>query len=369
MPAAGAPAGGALAVDARALHGSGIGRYLRELLPRVAAAGAFERVFLLGDDSELLPFVADAGITTTSVRLAGGRYSVRSQLAWAGAVRQVPRGATFWFPHWDAPVALPARSVVTVHDLIHLRVPGSAPAWKRAAMRALLRRTVRRAARLITVSRHTADDLAREFRGAHAPVTVIPNGVDARFSNRAPVAAPVAGPYVLTVGNRKPHKAHEVALAAFIALAAEDAALRWVVAGEEFPHWRKVLALAELAGVRGRIVDVGVASDAQLAALYAGAAAVLQPSRYEGFGLAVLEAMAAGAPVVAANATSVPEVAGDAALLVPPGDAAAMAAAVRRVRTDASLRARLAAAGRARAAEFTWERSAAATVRVLREAE
>ncbi len=112
----------------------------------------------------------------------------------------------------------------------------------------------------------------------------------------------------------------------------------------------------------------GRVSDAELRALYAGASAFVFPSRYEGFGLPPLEAMALGAPVVCADAASLPEVVGDAALLFPAGDAVALAAALSRVLDDLALRERLSRAGRERAARFTWERTAAATVAVYREA-
>jgi len=120
--------------------------------------------------------------------------------------------------------------------------------------------------------------------------------------------------------------------------------------------------------VRARVAFTGPVSDAELRALYVGASVFVFPSRHEGFGLPPLEAMSLGAPVVCADAASLPEVVGDAALLFAPGDAAALATALSRVLDDPALRERLSRAGRERAAQFTWERTAAGTVAAYREA-
>ena len=148
----------------------------------------------------------------------------------------------------------------------------------------------------------------------------------------------------------------------------ECPAMTLVVGGEWFPEWREVMARAESLDVAGAIVDLPRVSDAQLAVLYGQAECLLFPSRYEGFGLPVLEAMACGAPVVASNAASIPEVAGDAALLVGPDDVEGMVEAVRHIRADSKFRAGLVERGRARAAGFTWDRAAAAMEQILLEA-
>jgi glycosyltransferase involved in cell wall biosynthesis len=359
----------ALVVDARVLTGSGIGRYVRALVPRLAARVDFDEVILAGDPAELDGFVASEVPGARVVALLGGRYSIKSQLGWALIRAQMPANAVYWFPHWDAPAWLPeVRSVVTVHDLIHLRVQGSAGLVEQAGMRWLLRRVTERAQRVICVSEHTRRDLEQLLPKLAGRTRVVLNGVDARFlgASAAPLPAAVRSPYLLCVANRKPHKNLEMAVRALARLA--DTALQLVVAGEGGTHWSRVMQVAEQFGVAARVVDVGVVDDVVLHALYQHAECLLAPSRYEGFGLPVLEAMACGTPVVAARTTSIPEVAGDAARLVDDDDDEAMAREVTALRTSAEFRAMCIEAGRKRAATFTWERSAAETAAVLLEA-
>ena len=361
----------ALVVDARVLKGSGIGRYVRAIVPRLAAREDFSEVILAGDPGELAAFVASEAPTAHVVALAGGRYSWRSQWGWAHIRAQVAADAVFWFPHWDAPAWLPdVRSVVTIHDLIHLRVAGSASLTNRVGMRWLLRRVTERAKAVICVSEHTRRDVEQLLPTLKGRTRVVLNGVDARHfgASAAPLPGTVHVPYLLCVANRKPHKNLEMAVRVLARLASEGAALQLVIAGEGGAHWARVVALAQQLGVAGRIVDVGVVDDATLGTLYGHAECVLVPSRYEGFGLPVLEAMASGTPVVAARTTSIPEVAGDAARLVDDDDDAAMAREVTALRASTQLHTACIEAGRRRASLFSWERSAAETVAVLLEA-
>jgi len=177
----------------------------------------------------------------------------------------------------------------------------------------------------------------------------------------------VTGPYLLTVGTLQPRKNVEGVVQAFEALARDGAPHQLVVAGAR--GWRDEALAAKLrrSPAAARVRATGHVDDATLVALYRGAAAFVFPSRGEGFGLPPLEAMACGAPVVCSDRTSLPEVVGDAALLVDPDDAAAVAAALREALEPAradELRAR----GFARAAQFTWERCAEATVAAYRRA-
>jgi len=142
--------------------------------------------------------------------------------------------------------------------------------------------------------------------------------------------------------------------------------LQLVVAGQAGPGWDEVEAVAVEKGVRDSIVDLPVVPDAELRVLYGRCAAFLFPSRYEGFGLPVLEAMACGAPVVASTAASIPEITGGAALLYDPDDTAGMASAVERLLTDPDFRAARVRVGCERAAAFNWDRTARQTVEVLR---
>ena len=301
-------------------------------------------------------------------------------------------------PHFPTPAPVRGPLVVTLHDLTPLLVPGVMPSTaRRAVYRAWNARAARLAGRIIVPSRATAADVTRLFPAARGKLAVTAEAADdfaagAAANLAGPLADLVARPYVLAIGNTKPHKDLTTLLRALAQMAPARPDLRLLLVGAEPPGYLGAPRAGAPPGaapaappgvpprvplgvppgvppeVRARVVFTGRVSDAELRALYAGASAFVFPSRYEGFGLPPLEAMAFGAPVVCADAASLPEVVGDAALLFPSGDAAALAAALFRLLDDPALRERLAQAGRERAAQFTWQRTAAATVAVYREA-
>lgn len=356
-------------VDARGLLASGIGRYLREVLAGVFADPRFARIRLLGAPEPLRDFCAGQPDPERASIHAypHGFYSPAAQAAWlrVRATGQARADVAF-FPHYDVPLlGFPARSVVTVHDLIHFKVPQAFSSWRRLGAGVLLRGGVSAASRILTVSESTRRDLVERFPAAAGRIRVVPNGVGSFFrpspEEELP-GIPAAPPFLLCVGNRKPHKNLGAAVDALAILAGERPDLRLVVVGEVFSGWAAVLARAEARGVRHRVAEVPAPTDAQLRALYSRCEALLFPSLYEGFGLPVLEAMACGAPVVVSNRSSLPEVVGDAGLLVDPEDPRAMADAVRLLHHDPRLRADLVRRGLERAREFGWERSVKAVV-------
>jgi glycosyltransferase involved in cell wall biosynthesis len=230
----------------------------------------------------------------------------------------------------------------------------------------------RRAARIITVSETTAADLRDSFPSASAKLRVIPNGVADAFRpapraevDRVLAALGVTAPYVLFVSNRLPHKNVETALRAFAGLAEPRPRLVLCGAGYEpvSPVWR----LADELGIRRDVHAVGALETQGLVALYSGAAALVSTSLYEGFGLPVLEAMACGVPVVAPDTGAVPEVAGDAALLVAPRRVDSVRDGLYRILHDGALRERLIARGFERAERHSWEAAAGKTIAVYRE--
>ncbi|MBI4541432.1 MAG: glycosyltransferase family 4 protein [Gemmatimonadetes bacterium] len=370
----GRPEQASLLVDARALEVTGIGRYLREVLARFLTEPPFHHIRLLGEPAQLRRFAA-AHPSQAAVEVVphpGGFYSLRSQASWLG-LRLAGRAtaAVAFFPHWDAPiVALPRPSVVMVHDLTHLRVPTAFSRWRRVVAGAVIRRVVSRAARVIANSEWTRRDLLTLAPGAAGKVELVPLGVTADF---APLAAgerpspPVREPFLLCVGNRKPHKNLVAAVEVLAKLLPGQPGLQLVLAGPAYRGWDSVLTRAADLGVRDALVDVGATTDDELRKLFGCCAAFLFPSRYEGFGLPVLEAMACGAPVVASRAAALPEVVSDAGLLFEPDDYEGMADAVARLLRDPALRESLVRRGRERAAQFTWDEAAHRTAQVLQE--
>jgi hypothetical protein len=204
-----------LAVDARALWGSGIGRYTREIVAGLTTLGGFDTIRLIGAPKELDPFVEGlrphSTVKLDVVALKGGRYSPIAQAGWMALTSSGDIADVTLFPHWDVPLLeLPKRSVVTVHDLIHLRVKGAVSRPRRALARAMIGRAVHGATALITVSAFTRGDLLAEFPDADGRVTVILSGVAELFGAASqPLSAAssdIRQPYVLCVANRKPHK-------------------------------------------------------------------------------------------------------------------------------------------------------------------
>lgn len=323
---------------------------------------------LCGNEKELAAFTLEHAQGTKILPLGGDRYSVVAAAQWRSLCHELPRGSVLFFPHWDAPpLSLPFPRVVTIHDLIHLRVPGSASAVNRAGMKWWLRRVIAASKKIICVSEYTRRDVEEFAPSAHDRIRVVPNGVSERFrGSPLPPRTPDRGPYLLCVAVNKLHKNLGVAVEVLARM--DDQALTLILAGEGGPYKTQVMARAEQLGVAERVISIDPVQDGELRALYHGAEALLFPSRYEGFGLPVLEAMACGTPVVGSNAAAIPEIAGDAAMLFDPDDARGMAEAVRRLRIDPQLRAEYVAKGRARAAEFSWDRSAELTEAVLLEA-
>ena len=257
--------------------------------------------------------------------------------------------------------------VVTMHDVLVLSVPELFSAPIRANFRALAGPLARRAAVVLTGSQASARDIEEHLRVDRARIVVTPYGVEPRF--RPAPASPellarlgIDRPYVACVGTLEPRKNLVTALRAFAQVSADDVAL--VIVGGR--GWRNAAFEEELSRVPGKVVLTGFVSDEDLVGILAGARCFLYPSLHEGYGFPPLEAMACGAPVVTSSVSSLPEVVGDAGLLVDPRDVDAVADAVRRLLRDDALHARLRESGLRRAASYTWDRCAAETVGAYR---
>jgi glycosyltransferase involved in cell wall biosynthesis len=255
-------------------------------------------------------------------------------------------------PAWRGP------SVLTVQDLSFERFPELMGPRDRFFFQTFVPRSARRADRVLTGSEWTKRDLIERYRVRAERVVVTPYGVDPAFRPDGPRRE--GPPYVLFVGSLQPRKAPDLALQA---LAAVDSDLRLVFAGPDKGSEAELRRLVSDLALDRRVEFAGHVPKDELASLYRGAASLVFPSRYEGFGLPVLEAMASGTPVVAVASSSIPEVAGDAAILVP-ADAQELASGIERALAE---RARLVAAGLERAARFSWAETARQTAEVYRE--
>jgi len=273
----------------------------------------------------------------------------------------------FHSPDFTLPPVWRARTILTVHDLSFLRVPQYAEPNLRAYLEQAVPRSVRRADLVLADSQNTKDDVVELLHVPAERVWVVPAGVEPRFHRvadatelaRVQQAYGLTRPFILSVGTLQPRKNFTGLIEAYHLLRAQHHVPHQlvIVGGKGWLYEPILRRVAEL-GLQEEVRFLGFAADADLPALYSLADLFAWPSFYEGFGIPVLEAMACGTPVVASNVSSLPEVVGDAGLMVTPGDGEALADALRRLLTDATLRADLIARGHAQAARFTWERAA-----------
>lgn len=279
-------------------------------------------------------------------------------------------------PAHSLPPILPRASVATVHDLGYLHFPGEHPPATRLLRRLSNRWSARRATQVVAISGATRDDLVRHDGVPTERITVVHHGKAPWFQpvqDRDQLAAVQARydldrPYFIFVGTLQPRKNLERLLAAFDQLAVTHPKPLLALVGGI--GWQTERLRHALAGIRARdrVRLLGYVPDDELPALYSGSLALAFPSLYEGFGLPALEAMACGAPVLTSSTSSLPEVVGQAGLLVDPLSTEAIAAGLGRLADDPELRRTLGERGRLRASLFTWEHAAHQTLAVLRAA-
>lgn len=365
-----------LGVDARALHSTGVGRYIREVLAAIFADPRFGQVVLLGDPEPLADFVAEHGASRRVAvhPLLRQWRAARAQIAWLELAARGHTGADVWFfPFSDVPLLLhPRRSVVTIHDLIPLKLPEVARRRERVAARLALHAGARYARRIITVSESSRRDIVELIPRLKGRVEVVPSGVSSAFRRIGPgepadcARMQALRPFLLCVGNRYAHKNQVAAVETLARLRREGTDIRLVMAGRpDAVCWPRIARHAEAIGVGDAVVDLGEVTETELRCLYTHCTAFIFPSLYEGFGFPVLEAMACGAPVIASDRSSLPEVMGDAGFPVDPHDTTAMAVIVRRLLAEPRLHAESVRRGVEQAARFTWAEATRRTADIL----
>ncbi|MCU0521881.1 MAG: glycosyltransferase family 4 protein [Anaerolineae bacterium] len=277
-------------------------------------------------------------------------------------------------PGFDAPRWKPCPVVLTVHDLIGMLFPQNLPPVARFYWSRWLPLSVRWADRIIADSEHTRHDICRLMGIPHDRIAVIPLGVGPEFhpiddprlldSTRTQYGLPDR--FILYLGTLEPRKGIDTLIRSYGQMAS-DVEHDLVVAGKRGWYTEPLFALVRELELEGRVHFAGYVPDALLPALLSLADLFVFPSRYEGFGLPPLEAMACGTPVITSNASSLPEVVGGAGMMVPPDDVPALSAALSQALESCSLRDELINKGLARASQFTWEATAQRTLEVYQD--
>lgn len=364
-----------IALDARKLRDFGIGTYIRNVLLGLARLDQETEYILLckPEDVDAMPVLGpNFRVVPERARLYSFGEQIRLPMALARE-----RVHLLHEPHYTLPPATRCRSVVTIHDCIHLMFPRDLPnRLAYAYARGSIWSAAKRADRVLTVSEASKRDILRFVDVPPEKVSVIHNAIDERFlqppdeahMDRVRQRYQLNHPFVLYAGNIKPHKNVERLIDAFGRARSgglED--LRLVIVGDEISKYPGLRQAVHRHRLDKHVRFLGFQPQETLASFYRLARAFVFPSLYEGFGLPPLEAMACGTPVITSNLSSLPEVAGGAALLVDPYDPDDIADAIRRAVTDDDLRATLTAKGRARARDFSWGQSVSAIHRIYME--
>ncbi len=360
-----------IALDIRMINNTGIGTYLRGLLGGLQNTGLRKDLDLLLCGRKVSP----AGIFVPDVPFMAPIYSIQEQLAYPAMLRN----CRLWHaPHYNIPFFKgPAKLVVTIHDIIHwvFRKQLLSP-LQTVYAGSMLKRAVTLADHIIAVSEHTKKDLVEQFKADAKKITVVYEGVGGACREMAPAELKpafetlrakynVPENYFLYVGLLKPHKNVQWLLRLFRTLRAGGRIRSpLVVIGRKDKKYPEGYEELEDLTSDADVIHLPRIEHEELIAFYNQALALIHPSLYEGFGLTLLEAMACGTPVIATNASSIPEVVGDAAVRVDTDDESPMMDAVVRMENDAELRESYRVQGLERVKRFSWDETARKTAAV-----
>lgn len=353
-----------LAIDCRMARMSGIGVYLRNLAPLCMGLLADSVKFrLLGYDGA---FRVPKGPSWEAAPFDAPIYSIAEQYRMPPLLRGCD---ALWLPHYPVPLVARTPLVATIHDVAHLALPDLFTGVQKVYARLMFQAVRRKAAELLFVSEFSRQEFLRRVGAPRGGMTVTHNGVDQDWFKLPLAHEPARPPYFLAIGNIKPHKNIHLLCQTFAHIAEQcDADL--VLAGE-YSGFRSAEASTEILAAicPGRIKFTGPVEQEELVRLMCGATALVFPSRYEGFGLPPLEALAAGVPVVASNIPPVREVCGEHARYFSPDSEEQLAQAMlETLALSPQDRRQRGEAGRAHARQFSWVHTAKTTAQVLKKA-
>ena len=358
-----------IGLDARKYNDYGIGTYIRNLVLQYPSLRPFDRylLFVAPGDGEVGAGVG--AIEHSAVRY--GKYSAGEFFLFGRRIN-ASGVSVFHSPHYTLPYGIRPASVVTVHDLIHLKFREYYSSLQRSYSYAMVRHAIKASAFVITDSEATRRDLLELFRADEKKIVTIHLGVSGIFRRDCTKVRveqfcakyAVRPRYILFVGNTKPHKGLDILLKSFKDLVQKKKDLDLVLVGGSIPPDSVIGRMIEGLGLATKVRSLGRISDEEVFAAYHGAEMLLLPSRYEGFGLTALEAMASGTPAIVSDAGSLPEVVGDAAIICPSGDTGAFTEAISSLESDGALRRTMIERGLNRAKMFDWNETARKTLEV-----
>ena len=343
-----------LGIDARMIRSSGIGTILANTIPRIIAKRPDWTIRLLGEPELLGGFPWREAPNLSVIPFTAKIYTLAEQTSWP--YEQTRDCDVFWSPNYNIPLFLRQPLLVNVNDVAHLALPDVfAGVAKRLFARTMFGRVRRRADGIIFISQFSADEFGRLVGAPKGRSYVVHCGVDKQWFKIEPGPRERRTPYLLFVGNVKPHKNLVRLLEAFKLVYRQIPQDLLIVGRKEgfITGDNDVQSMVD--EFEGRVAFTGYVDDAVLKRIYAQADALVLPSYYEGFGLPPIEAMAAGCPAVVSRAASMPEVCGDAALYFDPFDIRDMADKLMQIASDQKMRDQLRMAGALRTARLTWD--------------
>ena len=355
-----------IAFDLRRIGNPGIGRYMKCLVEAILKEDTDNEYLLLLPSDAAPAIIQSNSANVTRVVPHSDYYSFREQI-------ELPRILAKYkvdllhSPHFLLPLSRPCPAVVTIHDVIYMACPEDLESkLGRLYYSAMMHASARLAVRIITDSIFSKNEIVRYLHVDPAKITVIYPAVDPSFSRLSDAVAReallskhgIVDEYIFYTGIYKARKNHAGLLRSFKRFLDLGGSGQLVIAGPIAEGERRIRSLGEELGVSQRVIFTGFIDDSELMALYSAARVYACPSLYEGFGFTVLEAMACGTPVVCSEAASLPEVAGDAALLANANDAEAFGEALYRVSADDDLRQEMIGRGWQNLRRFSWAQAA-----------
>lgn len=352
-----------LTIDARMIKQSGIGTYLTNLLPQIIEATDND-ITLLGNIEELSQYPWVNKLNVNIIEINSPIYSINEQVV---LMKKIPKETKlYWSPHYNIPLLYKGKLLVTVHDVFHLAMKEYVGGIHKRLYAQLMFKALRlKATEIISVSEFTKSQFIQFTGPTKKSITTIHNGVDTNWFNSLLSEQRKTSPYLLYVGNIKPHKNLGNLLKAFSKIM-NEIPHNLVIVGRREGFITGDHMIAEQADEIGnRVVFTGYINDEKLKEFFKNATALIFPSKYEGFGLPPLEAMASGCPVVVSNKASIPEICGEAAIYFNPLNPDEIAEKILLVVRNNQLRSHLIQAGLEQSKKFNWITSGEKTIGII----